>query len=95
VSFMTALQLFNNIKWQLISLTGDMLKHVINESLEAMVTIGIGMQKRKNQPRAIKRRPKAYPLLTVPREEACKTINYISVPLFFVLEGLIEQQAKP
>ncbi len=75
VSFITALQLFNEIKWPLISLTGDRLKHVINESLEAMVKIGIGIQKRKNQPRAIKRRPKAYPLLTVPREEACEAIN--------------------
>ncbi len=75
VSFLTALQIFNEIKLQLISLTGDLLKHIINSSLEAMTTIGIGKQKRKNQPRAIKRRPKPYPLLGVPRKEACEAIN--------------------
>ncbi len=75
ISFMTAVQLFNEIKGQLISLTGEILQHLIKGTLEAMGLIGIGKQKRKNQPRAIKRRPKAYPRLTIPRAEACKSIN--------------------
>ena len=43
--------------------------------LNAIASIPIGQQKRKAQPRAIKRRPKAYPLLTEPRGQACEAIN--------------------
>lgn len=70
LSFMTAVQIFNEIKSQLVSHTGYILKHVIESALESMALIGIGKQKRKKQPRAVKRRPKAYPLLTKPRVEA-------------------------
>jgi hypothetical protein len=38
--------------------------------LKAIASTPIGMQKRGSQPRAIKRRPKPYPLLTTPRKEA-------------------------
>jgi len=75
ISFMTAVQLFNEIKIQLTLQTGKLLKHIIISALDAMTSIGIGKQKRKNQPRAIKRRPKAYPLLKKPRAEACEAIN--------------------
>jgi len=75
ISFMTAVQLFNEIKGQLISQSGAMLQHIIRGTLDAMSSIAIGKQKRKNQPRAIKRRPKAYPLLTIPRAQACDAIN--------------------
>ena len=75
ISFMTAVQLFTEIKVQLTSQTGKILDHIIKSILKAMTSIGIGKQKRKNQPRAIKRRPKAYPLLTMPRREACNAIN--------------------
>ena len=75
VSYMTAVQLYNEIKVQLTSHTGGILKHIIRSTLDAMVSIDIGKQKRKNQPRVIKRRPKAYPLLTKPRKEACEAIN--------------------
>jgi len=75
ISFMMAIQIFNEIKVQLTFHTGGILKHIIRSSLEAMTSIVIGKQKRKNQPRAIKRRPKAYPLLTMPRAEACEAIN--------------------
>ena len=43
--------------------------------LKAMASTPIGYQKRKNQPRAIKRRPKPFPLLTIPRYNACQLIN--------------------
>jgi len=75
ISFMTAVQLFNEIKLQLALFSGDILKYIIKVTLESMASIAIGRQKRKNQPRAIKRRSKAYPLLTIPRGEACKAIN--------------------
>lgn len=75
MSFMTAVQLYNEIKAQFISHTGDRLKCIIKIALESMASIVIGKQKRKNQPRAIKRRPKAYPLLTKSRADACEAIN--------------------
>lgn len=75
LSFMTAVQLFNEIKLPLVLLTGNVLIHMIKNSLENMALIAIGRQKRKSQPRAIKRRPKAYPLLTKPRAEACSAMN--------------------
>jgi len=74
-SFMTAVQLFTEITVQLVSQTGKILEHIINSVLKAMTSIGIGKQKRKSQPRAIKRRPKAYPRLTIPRRDACNAIN--------------------
>ncbi len=43
--------------------------------LKAIASTPIGQQKRKTQPRAIKRRPKPYPLLMIPRNEACQLIN--------------------
>jgi len=74
-SFMTAVQLFTKINAQVASYTGKKLMNIINSVLNAMTSIGIGKQKRKNQPRAIKRRPKAYPRLMIPRNEACNAIN--------------------
>ncbi len=72
---MTAVQLFNEIKLQAFLLGGQILKQVIRHTLEAIASITIGRQKRKTQPRAVKRRPKPYPLLTVPRKQACELIN--------------------
>ncbi|MFI3197188.1 MAG: IS4 family transposase, partial [Methylococcaceae bacterium] len=50
------------------------LAHALLALLKAMASTSIGLQKRKNQPRAIKRRPKPFPLLTVPRREACLSL---------------------
>ena len=72
---MTAVQLYNEIKVQLTFCAGDMLLYIARSSLDAMTAIGIGKQKRKNQPRAVKRRPKAYPLLKTSRKEACELLN--------------------
>jgi hypothetical protein len=74
ISFMTAVQLLNASTSQLILSTGNLLEHMINGLLEAIASIPIAQQKRKPQPRAIKRRPKPYPLLTVPRNQACEAI---------------------
>ncbi len=75
ISFMTTVQVFNEGILQLIVLSGKVLKYAIDGILSAIASIPIGQQKRKAQPRAIKRRPKAYPLLTQPRKQACEAIN--------------------
>ena len=75
ISFMTTVQIFNEGILQLIVLSGTVLKYAIDGLLSAIASIPIGQQKRKAQPRAIKRRPKAYPLLTEPRDQACEAIN--------------------
>ena len=75
ISFMTAVQIFNEGILQLIVLSGKILKYAIDGLLNAIASILIGQQKRKAQPRAIKRRPKAYPLLSEPRDQACEAIN--------------------
>jgi hypothetical protein len=74
LSFMTAVQQLNEGLSQLMLFAGNRLGHIINGLLEAIASIPIGQQKRKPQPRAIKRRPKPYPLLTVPRNQACAAI---------------------
>ena len=74
ISFMTAVQLLNEGISQLMLGAGNLLEHIVNGLLEAIASIPIGQQKRKPQPRAIKRRPKPYPLLTVPRKQACAAI---------------------
>ena len=76
VSFMTTVQIFNEGILQLIVLSGRFLKHAIESLLNAIASIPIGQQKRKPQPRAIKRRPKADPLLTEPRKQG----KYSAVP---------------
>jgi len=75
ISFMTTVQIFNEGVLKLILLTGKILKHAINGLLSAIASIPIGQQKRKTQPRAIKRRPKSYPLLNEPRDQSCEAIN--------------------
>jgi hypothetical protein len=75
VSFMTTVQIFNEGILQLIILSGKVLKDAVDGLLNAIASIPISQQKRKAQPRAIKRRPKAYPLLTEPRDQACEAIN--------------------
>jgi hypothetical protein len=75
ISFMTTVQVFNEGILQLIVLSGKILKYAIDGILSAITSIPIGQQKRKAQPRALKRRPKAYPLLNKSRDQACEAIN--------------------
>jgi hypothetical protein len=74
ISFMTAVQLLNEGVSLLMQLSGKNLKQIIDGLLEAIASIPIGQTKRRPQPRAIKRRPKPYPLLTMPRKQACHAI---------------------
>ena len=74
LSFRSAVQLVCQAAKQLVVLTGKRLAHALLALVKAMASTSIGLQKRKNQPRAIKRRPKPFPLLTVPRHEACLSL---------------------
>jgi hypothetical protein len=65
----------NNATKQLVGLSAKALKNAVYAPLEAMASTPIGKQKRKNQPRAVKRQLKAYPLLTEPREIACQRLK--------------------
>lgn len=74
LSFRSTVQLVCQASKQMVVLTGQQLNHALLSLLKAMASTVIGLQKRKNQPRAIKRRPKPFPLLTVPRHEACLSL---------------------
>jgi len=71
LSFRSAVQLVIQATKQVIVLTGVLLNNALKALFKAMASTPVGLQKRKNQPRAIKRRPKPYPLLMIPRHEAC------------------------
>jgi len=74
LSFRSAAQLVCQAAKQLVVLTGKQGTQALLSLLKAIASTVIGLQKRKNQPRAVKRRPKPFPLLTIPRHEACLTL---------------------
>lgn len=76
LSFRSAVQIVTQAAKQIVTLTGDALANTSLAILKAVASTPIGRQKRKSQPRAIKRRPQPFPLLTVPRSEACLCIVY-------------------
>jgi hypothetical protein len=71
LSFKSAVQLIIKSTEKAIELKGFLLNHALQALFKALASTAVGQQRRKNQPRAVKRRPKAYPLLTIPRREAC------------------------
>jgi hypothetical protein len=75
LSYRSAVQLVIQATKQVIVLTGILLNNARQALFKAIASIPVGLQKRKNQPRAIKRRPKPYPRLTIPRHEACATLG--------------------
>lgn len=76
LSFRSAVQLVTQTAGMLVNLAGAKLIKALHELLKAVASTVIGKQKRKSQPRAVKRRPKPFPLLTVPRNEACLNIGF-------------------
>ena len=80
LSFKSAVQLMLEVPAKIAALAGaGLMKALLSLAglmkallslLKAIALTPIGMQKRGSQPRAIKRRPKPYPLLTTPRKEA-------------------------
>ena len=74
IGFRATVQLVCQAAKLTVVLTGKKLTQALLALFKAIASTVIGKQKRKNQPRAIKRRPKPYPLLTIPRREACLTL---------------------
>ncbi len=74
LSFRSAVQMVIQASKQIIVLIGLLLNNALQALFKAIASSPVGLQKRKNQPRAIKRRPKPYPLLIVPRQKACATL---------------------
>ncbi len=74
LSFTTAVQLIIQASRQIVGMTGILLKNALQDLLKAMTSTVIGKQKPKSEPRAVKRRPKPFPLLTTPRNKDRSTL---------------------
>jgi len=74
LSFKSTLQIITQTTKQITLWVGELLTNGLSDLFKAIASSPVGLQKRKNQPRAIKRRPKPYPLLNIPREEACAAL---------------------
>jgi len=70
LSFKGALQTLNAFALPLLTCTQAQLPHVVEHLLRAIATHRVGNRPDRVEPRARKRRPKSYPLLTVPRDKA-------------------------
>ncbi|WP_305909040.1 IS4 family transposase [Methylomarinum sp. Ch1-1] len=75
LSFKTAVQLINSASLDFFCCSPKRRKEVSISLLKSMAETLVGRQKRENQPRAIKRRPKPYSLLMEPRTLACRRLN--------------------
>ncbi len=69
LSFMATVQLIRNTANLCLTLTGNALRKFILPLIQAMTETEIGGRIRPSQPRVVKRRPKAYPMMTKPRNE--------------------------
>lgn len=71
VSFKSAVQILDAARIKFENLSVKLIRDAYEAIAKAIVSTRIGKRKRPSQPRAVKRRPKAYPLLTIPRADAC------------------------
>jgi hypothetical protein len=69
ISFMAVVQLMHCFLGLCVTMSGKTLEKLLYPLLKAMANTEIGKRNRPNQPRVIKRRPKAFPLMTKPRKE--------------------------
>jgi len=69
ISFMAAAQLMHSFVGLCITMTSKALEKLLYPLLKAIAYTEVGRRKRPNQPRVVKRRPKAFPLMTKPRGE--------------------------
>lgn len=77
LSFKGSLQLINAFQVILLAGEEDERKMEIRlKLLKAIASTLIGNREREPEPRAVKRRPKPYPLLTEPRNEAKQRLAY-------------------
>lgn len=70
-SFKSVVQLLDSARIQFGNSTLCVLKNAYTVLSKAIIATSIGNRQRPPQPRAVKRRPKSYPLLTIPRADAC------------------------
>ena len=69
LSFMAVVQLMRQTVGLCLIITTKALGKLLSPLLQAMAYTEIGKRNRPNQPRVLKRRPKAYPLMNKPRSE--------------------------
>jgi len=72
ISFKGALQTLNAFAMPLLTCSRDRLSELIEELLLSIARHQVGNRPNRLEPRRVKRRPKAYDLLTKPRSEARK-----------------------
>lgn len=70
ISFKGAVQLLNSFREKIDHASGKKRLRLLDELLRAIAYHRIGNRPGRAEPRAVKRRPKPFPLLTVPRVEA-------------------------
>jgi hypothetical protein len=75
LSFKAATQLLKAVCAQFYNAPMSLMTTNYKHLLKALVSTLIGQRKRPPQPRAVKRRPKAYPVLTKPRSQACEALK--------------------
>ena len=74
LSFRSSAQRVCQAAKQMGLIIGKPLTRALSALSKAIASTVIGRQKRKKQPRAIKRRPTPFPLLMTPRNEACLSL---------------------
>ncbi|MBF0177396.1 MAG: IS4 family transposase, partial [Magnetococcales bacterium] len=70
ISFKGAIQLLNAFGEKIVRALRDMKSRLVDELLQAIAYHRIGHRPGRMEPREVKRRPKLYPPLTIPRSEA-------------------------
>ena len=75
LSFKAASQLLRVVQIQLYNSVKSFVNNTYSLLLKALASSLIGQRKRPPQPRVIKRRPKAYPMMTKPRSEYLEEIR--------------------
>jgi len=69
ISFMAAVQIMHNFVGACVTMSSKALEKLLPTLLIAIAYTEVGKRKRPSQPRVVKRRPKAFPLMTKPRCE--------------------------
>jgi hypothetical protein len=75
LSYKAGVQLFLNAVAHWGTVTSQRLQLLIKDLLLAISSTAVGIIKKKPQPRVIKRRPKAYPLMMEPRDKLCRELE--------------------
>ncbi len=75
MSFKSAVQILDAARMRFSNSSLSIMKTGYDALMKVIISTPIGNRKRASQPRAVKRRPKAYPLLTIPRAEACQGLS--------------------